>query len=204
MSTHAERRLTSPDYGQVARNKGKRGKEITLHSPSGRTKDGKPRPRKDSSMVPELSRQAQALEYKRAGWTYAMIAREMDISVVTAARHVANALEHWMRPNVEQERAEQLERCMGLLSTFYPLAREGDPYAADRVLKIMDKIDRLLGLDVQRVSVSAVTNQERGKEVVQNVAALQDALRRLAPGSIGSIGSGPIIDVGHSPSEDAS
>lgn len=72
-----------------------------------------------------------------------------------------------------------LERLDGLLTTFYPRARTGDAQAAVIVLKIVERISVLTGLETapQREVIDASAEQQHRPS---GVDIIEQALRRIA------------------------
>jgi len=97
-----------------------------------------------------LERQVKALELRRMGKGYAEIARALGIGKSQAHRLVQAGLQEareQITANADELRAEELSRIDGMLSGIWPDARKGHLGAVDRVLKLMERRARLLGLD---------------------------------------------------------
>lgn len=122
-----------------------------------------------------LRRQQQAVELRRAGRSYREIAHQVGIGVASAHRLVAAAISK-ARVTVQDEviemRALELSRLDGLLSSVWPAARQGNLGAIDRVLKIMERRAKLLGLD-------APVKMSRGNPVAEE--DVRDAVRYIVP-----------------------
>lgn len=97
-----------------------------------------------------LLHQGQALDLRRAGLSYREIAARMGIG-----KSHAHAL---VRAGIDGARAQvagssdellalELSRLDGMLAKLWPKAAECDLQAVDRVLKIIERRARLLGLD---------------------------------------------------------
>jgi len=97
-----------------------------------------------------LQRQRRAVELRRAGRSYREIAHQVGIGVASAHRLITAAIAD-VRAIVEDDAAEmralELSRLDGLLAALWPKARQGNLGAVDRVLRIMERRARLLGLD---------------------------------------------------------
>lgn len=97
-----------------------------------------------------LEYQAQALELRRAGKGYTEIGRTLGLSRSHAHRLVqaglADAVEQIGEAS-EHLRAQEVDRLDALLASVWPQARRANLGAVDRVIKIMERRARLLGLD---------------------------------------------------------
>lgn len=114
---------------------------------------GEPMTRKASTAprsLVALQRQQRAIELRRAGRSYREIARQVGIGVASAHRLITAAIAD-VRAIVQDDAAEiralELSRLDGLLGALWPKARQGDLGAVDRVLRIMERRAKLLGLD---------------------------------------------------------
>lgn len=97
-----------------------------------------------------LERQLRALELRKAGYSYRAIAEELGISVSAAYRATTRALKRLNEKTQEEAevvRRLELERLDDLLLAMWPKAQNGDQGAVDRILRIMERRARLLGLD---------------------------------------------------------
>jgi hypothetical protein len=98
----------------------------------------------------KLERQGRALELRRMGWGYVEIASALGIGKSQAHRLVKAGLAEAYATVVSEAtelRAEELSRLDAMLSGLWPDARKGDVLSVDRVLKIMERRAKLLGLD---------------------------------------------------------
>lgn len=93
-------------------------------------------------------KQRQALELRKAGATYEVIARQLGYAAPVGAEHaVKAALKTLLQEPAEEVRKLELERLDALLIKMYSDATRGNQGAVDRVLRIMERRARLLGLD---------------------------------------------------------
>jgi len=98
--------------------------------------------------IKSTERQRQALELRKAGATYEMIAEKLGFRGPSGAYEaIKAALEKTLRPPADELRQLESERLDALLLAVYPQARQGNLGAVDRVLRIMERRARLLGLD---------------------------------------------------------
>lgn len=91
-----------------------------------------------------------ALEMRKAGATYAHIAQVLNITETAARKAVLRALARLnekVSESAEEVRRLELERLDALLAALWGKAQAGDGAAIDRVLRIMERRARLLGLD---------------------------------------------------------
>lgn len=93
-------------------------------------------------------RRRKAVEMRKAGCSYDEIARALGFSNSGNAYHtVHKALKATYREPAEELRTLELERVDRLMRAIWPRAIKGDVDAIDRVLKVMARRARLLGLD---------------------------------------------------------
>lgn len=106
-----------------------------------------------------LERQIQALELRRAGLGFEAIGAKLGIKKSQAHRLVQAGLADCraqVAANADELRSEEVSRLDGMLQGLWPRARKGEAAAVDRVLKIMERRSRLLGLDApERRELSA-------------------------------------------------
>jgi hypothetical protein len=118
--------------------------------------EGKDRTGKNPAEIAE--RRRRALDLRKAGATYDAIAREMGLSGSGAAfKIVKNALKATYREPAEDVRKLELERLDRLTLALWKRAQNGESEAIDRVLKLMDRRAKLLGLDAPTVSSATLT-----------------------------------------------
>lgn len=108
------------------------------------------RQRNTPSAIVRAELQAKALELRRAGKGFEDIGAQLAISKSAAHRYVvaglAAAREH-IKAHADELKAEQLSRLDALLEAVWFKARKGEVLAIDRALKIMERRDKLLGLE---------------------------------------------------------
>ena len=109
-------------------------------------------PRRDQA-AKAAERRAQAFELRKAGASYRSIARALSVNERSTRRYIKHVLDELKRETLNQAadyRALQLERLNDLLFADWKAARAGDLQAQDRVLKIMEREAKLLGLDLDK------------------------------------------------------
>lgn len=105
--------------------------------------------------VNAAARAAQAMQLRVLGYSYAQIAERCGYSdKATAYNAVKRELGRTMQQPADDLRVLEAERLDAMLRTFLPMALKGDALAASRVLGIMDRRARLLGLDVKDESAA--------------------------------------------------
>jgi len=94
-------------------------------------------------------KQAKALEMRKAGATFKMIAEKLEYADPSGAeKAVSAALTAIIQEPADALITLELERLDALFLTHYALARGGNMKATDRCLRIMERRAKLLGLDV--------------------------------------------------------
>jgi hypothetical protein len=102
-----------------------------------------------------LDKRRQAVELRLAGATYAVIADRLGYANHGSARKaVLVALKTAIREPAAEVLDRELERLDTMLLGLWAQARRGDVVAIDRVLKIMDRRAKYLGLDKVQVDVT--------------------------------------------------
>jgi hypothetical protein len=136
-----------------------------------------------------VQRQAAALELRKAGKGFQQIADELGYAGPSGAyRAVMTALQKTLQePGEDLRRVEGLRLDM-LLAALWSKAMEGDVSAVDRVLRVMERRAKLMGLDWSELYFEnmalkmAITNQEHTGEHYQNfLDRLRDTVRLMKP-----------------------
>jgi hypothetical protein len=98
-----------------------------------------------------LDREVAALQLRRAGCTYDVIARRLGYSNRSGAWHAVRAgLSATLREPADELRGLELERLDRLHEAVWDRAIRGHLASVDRVLAIMKRRSALLGLDAPR------------------------------------------------------
>jgi len=100
--------------------------------------------------IQATERQQQALELRRQGLRYDQIAERLGISTQAAWKLVMKAYQRSLRQNdelAEFNRKLDLERLDAALLAIWPQVEAGKSPAVDRLLGILERRARLLGLD---------------------------------------------------------
>lgn len=115
---------------------------------SRRTGNGRGEDRHSARRITAAERRRQALELRKAGATYDRIAQQLGFANRGGAyRAVETALREITAEPAQDVRQLELERLDALLLGLWPQARKGNQGAVDRVLRIMERRAKLLGLD---------------------------------------------------------
>jgi hypothetical protein len=116
-------------------------------------KKGKPRGESKTSVrrLAILAKQMQALEYRKMGFTYQMIADELGYQTAQgASAAIMTAIELTMKEPAGAVLALELERLDALMAKPYQAALNGDLVALNSVLAIMNRRARYLGYESAR------------------------------------------------------
>lgn len=90
----------------------------------------------------------KALELRKAGATYEMIAQQLGYkSKGTAFSAVARLMNQSKREGAKEAFEMELRRLDDLLMSVWPAARQGEMPAIDRALRIMERRAKMLGID---------------------------------------------------------
>ncbi|MEW1974154.1 helix-turn-helix domain-containing protein [Microbacterium profundi] len=106
-----------------------------------------PRPRRTSKRIERASRRAEAFALRRNGVSTAAIAQHLGVHPRTVSTWIREAIQAIPGEDASAIRAMELERLDAILAPQMRLALAGDGFAVDRVLRIMERRARLLGLD---------------------------------------------------------
>lgn len=131
--------------------------------------------------ITAAEKRARALELRKAGATYDQIARQVGFSERGAAyRAVQTALLEITQEPAQEVRQLELERLDAMLLGLWPAARKGKEGAVDRVLRIMERRAKLLGLDAPvKADVGVHQADPRDAELIEmiNEALAADSTR---------------------------
>ncbi|WP_374157430.1 hypothetical protein ACEWX3_19805 [Mycobacterium sp. G7A2] len=141
----------------------------------------------------ERQRALKAMELRVQGHPYAQIAAALDYADESGARHaVSRLLARREAESVDEMRAVHGARLEAVLSSFWPATRSGDTDAARVVLRTLDGLAKLYGLNAPtRVAagppVSAVEFAEEAARLIESIASMgaTDDLLRSLPGGAG-------------------
>lgn len=98
--------------------------------------------------IQAMEKQRRALEMRKAGATYHAIAQAVGYGDASAARKaIERAIADVIQEPAQEVRTIQIERLNHMLLTLWPKVQAGDERAIDTALRVMDKLDRLMGTD---------------------------------------------------------
>lgn len=110
----------------------------------------------------------QALELRKAGASYELIAEKLGYSHPSGAhKAVTSALQKTLREPADDLRNLELDRLDAMMLALWQQARQGNQGAVDRILRIMERRAKLLGID-------APTKQELIGELDLSVTYVND------------------------------
>lgn len=119
-----------------------------------------------------VERQRQALELRKAGKGFQAIADQLGYSDASGAyRAVTAALQKTLQEPADDLRRMELERLDALHGVLWAQAQDGDQGAVDRLLRVMERRARLLGLDAPtKIAPTDPTGQEEyGNDIKQQL-----------------------------------
>lgn len=115
-----------------------------------------PAPRRAPKIV-RATRRAEAMRMRLAGVSVDLIAKRFGVAPRTVYTWVAEGVRDIPREEADELRTLELARLDALQSAVWADAMRGDPRATDRVLAVMDRRARYLGLyDERTVGLEAV------------------------------------------------
>jgi hypothetical protein len=126
---------------------------------------------------------ARALELRKAGATYEQIAQQLGYAHKGKAYEaVTAAMREVTREGAEEVLNLELARLDALTVALWPKARQGSGPAVDRVLKVMERRAKLLGLDYNEARMADVAEREVALAEAQGAlvaAVIERILARL-------------------------
>lgn len=116
--------------------------------PKATRKRNSPRAKHDAARIASVAKQAEALEYRKLGLSYAQIGLKLGMSAQGAWNAVDSALKRTLdEADAGGVRKLELARLDALWLGFYAVAQKGDVQALGGCMNIMNRRARLLGLD---------------------------------------------------------
>ena len=112
----------------------------------------------------------RAVQLRKMGWSYGRIASQMDMTKSSVHKAVTKAISEtkkYIDRDADLLLAQELERLDDIQSFFWMDASKGNYRAADRILKVMERRHRLLGLDAPtKVAATDPEGEETPARVV--------------------------------------
>lgn len=100
--------------------------------------------------IAKTDKHRQALELRKAGASYEVIAEKLGYSHPSGAhKAVSSALQKTLREPADDLRNLELDRMDAMMLALWTQARQGNQGAVDRILRIMERRAKLMGLDAQ-------------------------------------------------------
>lgn len=124
-------------------------------------------------------KQRQALELRKAGKSLDAIAQEVGYNSPSGAfRAIVSGLRKTLQEPADEVRKMELERLDAMLEATWEFAMTGKPEAVDRVLKIMERRAKYLGLDAPKeINISYL--KSRAQEIADKLGIdVADVLRQ--------------------------
>jgi hypothetical protein len=107
--------------------------------------------------INKREKSVRALELRKAGVSYDMIAQQLGYSNKSSAhRAVSKLLDATEKEVVGDLREMELRRLDDLFRSMYPMALKGNFVAVDKCLKIMERRSKITGLDAPEKTQSDV------------------------------------------------
>jgi hypothetical protein len=117
---------------------------------------------KRGSKETAAERRIKALDLRKSGATYAAIAKALQISNGQAhadVQHSLFQLNQLEKETVEELRRLELERLDMMTLAIAGDVRRGDLHSIDRMLRIMERRAKLLGLDAKEVPPAPIPDE---------------------------------------------
>jgi hypothetical protein len=116
-------------------------------------------------------KQAQALELRKGGATFAQIAQHLGFRTASGAHYaVMESLNRITSPAAEEYRTLNTERLNSILLGLWPQVRRGDPVAANSAIRAINELNRMHGLHAPTV---IEVNWRQQLEMLATIEGLQ-------------------------------
>jgi len=127
-----------------------------------------------TARVKAHDRHLQALELRKAGATYQAIAEQLGYASPRGAhKAVASALKATLREPADALRELELARLDSALLAIWRRVQSGDDKAIDRLVRIMERRAKLLGLDEPPRTKVTLTLDDIDREIARLEAELK-------------------------------
>lgn len=146
--------------------------------------------RTGTKAIETAEKERQALELKLAGFDLSQIAGQLGYTHASAAQKaIKRALRKTIQEPADELRVIELRRLDKMQAGLWRKAIAGDVFAVDRVIKIMDRRAKLLGLDAPlKINLDVLIQQAADQfdldpaevaELHSNVAAFLESQREV-------------------------
>jgi hypothetical protein len=120
----------------------------------------------------------QAYELRLSGKTYRQIGAELGVSHVTAMKWVTEHLSNVTLPLVDEVRKAEVDRMQRQLDRLEALSEEGDLKAIGLIVKISERLCKMLGADIPVVqTVEHVEKAQIDKDIQKLLEEMSDRNR---------------------------
>lgn len=134
--------------------------------------------------MPHAPRAVHAFELRKAGVSYEEIAKKLGYRNAESVRATIHSriARHYKasQKDVEEIMGLELERLDALQLLCWKAAQEGDLGAVDKILKIMERRAKLMGLDVQTDTQGNTTVNQTAVVVAGSKSEFLDGIRQAA------------------------
>jgi hypothetical protein len=121
----------------------------------------------------------QAYELRLSGKTYRQIGAELGVSHVTAMKYVTEHLAAVSLPLVDEVRKQEVDRMQRMLDRLEEQSEQGDPKAIGLVVKISERLCKMLGADIPVVqTVEHVEKAQIDKDIQSLLDEMSDRNRK--------------------------
>ena len=124
-----------------------------------------------TTAIERAERRSRAVDLRREGLTLMEVANELGVSVYTAWNDIQTAVRDIPKEEADLLRRQEADRLDNLQRAVWDDAIAGDLHAVDRVLKIIERRCRLLGLDAPTRIECPAADLDLGAAVRDLVAA---------------------------------
>jgi uncharacterized protein YicC (UPF0701 family) len=124
-----------------------------------------------------IDKERRVLELRRSGITFDVIAEEVGYASASGAYNAfVRSLKRTLQVPADEVRQIEIDRLDKLQQAMWPQAMEGHPAAIDRIIRIMERRAKLLGLDAPTKLQQEVTVYEVGTDIDREVQRLAELL----------------------------
>lgn len=131
-----------------------------------------------TTAIERAERRSRAVDLRREGLTLREVANELGVSVYTAWNDIQTAVRDIPKEEADLLRQQEADRLDALQHAIWEKAIAGDLHAIDRVLKIIERRCRLMGLDSPARIDTAGVDLDLDRAVRGIFTAAESAARR--------------------------